>query len=157
MKDALQRRSENAFTEIGRIMENIKSYLITYNHYYTDTIHKKRHEREQKSLVNCIENATQQIRFSECQSDHTSAQVNVTKTAQEYFERINPNMKRHSCEKALDCLYSIYKVSILCAFSIDHLHSIMFNFSKKPLSTTLRRKLWSDTLCVILKRFFLQS
>lgn len=157
MEDALQRRSEDAFTEIGRIMEDIKSYPITYNHYYTDTIHKRRHEREQKSLSSCIENATQQVRLPGCQSDHTSAQVNATKAAQEYFEKIDPDMERHSCEEALDCLYSIYKVSTLCASPIDHLHSTMLSSLKKPLSTTLRHKLWSDTLCAALRRFFLQS
>lgn len=141
MEDALQRRSEDASTEIGRIMKDIKSYQITYNHYYTDTIHKRRHERDQKSLTSCIENATQHVRLPGCQSDLTSAQINATKAAQEYFEKIDPDMEHYSCEEALDCWYSIYKVSTLCASLIDHPHSTMLSSPKKPSSTTLRRKL----------------
>lgn len=57
----------------------------------------------------------QHVRLPGCQSDHTSAQINATKAAQEYFEKIDPDMEHHSYEEALDCLYSIYKVSTLCA------------------------------------------
>ena len=96
-----------------RITEDIKSYSITYNHYYTDTIKKRRREREEKSLISCIDNATQHIILPKYRSNHTSAQIDSEKAAREYSDKIDSNMKNHSCEEALDCLYSIYKISEL--------------------------------------------
>lgn len=48
-------------------------------------------------------------------STHTSAQVDAGKAAREYSAKVDPDMENHSCEEALDCLYSIYKVSEPCA------------------------------------------
>lgn len=111
IEDALKLRLDGSAKELEKIMEDIKSYPITYNHYYTDTIKKRRREREEKSLTNCIENATQHVALPGCHSTHTSAQVDAGKAAQEYSTKIDPDMENHSCEEALDCLYSIYKVS----------------------------------------------
>ena len=84
-----------------------------YNHYYTDTIKKRRREREEKVLANRIDNATQHIALTEYHSYHTSAQVDSNKAAREYSDKVDPNMENHSCQEALDCLHSIYKVSEL--------------------------------------------
>ncbi len=119
IEDALKVRSENSAKEIGRIMEDIRSYPITYNHYYTDTISKRRRERGQRSLSDCIENATRHVRLVGCHSDHTSAEVDARQAMQEYSDKIDPEMENHSCEEALDSLYSIYKVSTPSALPID--------------------------------------
>jgi len=113
IEDALQLRFVGSVKEMERITEDIKSYPITYNHYYTDTIKKRRREREEKSLASCIDNATQHIILPEYRSNHTSAQIDSGKAAREYSGKIDPDMENHSCEEALDCLYSIYKVSEL--------------------------------------------
>ncbi len=101
-------------------MEDIRSYPITYNHYYTDTISKRRREREQKSRSDCIENVTRHMRLPGWRSDPISAKVNARQAMQEYSDKIDPNMENRSCEEALDSLYSIYKVSIPLASLIDH-------------------------------------
>jgi len=111
IEDALKLRLDGSAKEMEKIMEDIKSYPITYNHYYTDTIKKRRHERGEKSLAKCIDNATQHVILPECSSNHTSAQVDAGKAAREYSDEVDPDMENHSCEEALDCLYSIYKVS----------------------------------------------
>ncbi len=113
VEDALQLRFVDSVKEMKRITEDIKSYSITYNHYYTDTIKKRRREREEKSLISCIDNATQHIILPKYRSNHTSAQIDSEKAAREYSDKIDSNMKNHSCEEALDCLYSIYKISEL--------------------------------------------
>ena len=113
LEDALKLRLDNSAKEIEKIMEDIKSYPITYNHYYTDVIKKRRHEREEKSLANCINNATQHFALPGCNSTHTSAQVDARKAARDYSAEVDSDMETYSCEEALDCLYSIYKVSEL--------------------------------------------
>ena len=113
IEDALKLRLDGSLKEKDKIMEDIKSYPITYNHYYTDTIKKRRRERSEKSLVSCIDNATQHVILPRCNSNHTSAQVDAGKAAREYTDEVDPDMENHSCEEALDCLYSIYKVSEL--------------------------------------------
>ena len=111
IEDALTSRFEGSTREIEKIMEDIKSYPITYNHYYTDTIKKRRREREEKYLANCIDNATQHVLLPGYSSKHTSTQVDSGKAAREYSDAVDPDIEDHTCKEALNCLYSIYKVS----------------------------------------------
>ncbi|KAL9627404.1 MAG: hypothetical protein Q9164_007617, partial [Protoblastenia rupestris] len=111
IEDVLKLRLDGSTREMEKIMEDIKSYPITYNHYYTDTIKKRRREREEKVLANCIDNATQHIAPTEYHSYHASAQADSKKAAREYSDKVDPDMENHSCEEALDCLHSIYKLS----------------------------------------------
>jgi hypothetical protein len=109
--DALKLRFDDSIKELEKIMKDIKSYSITYNYYYTNTIKKRRRERKERSLVNCIKNAIQHVILLECNSNHISAQVDARKATREYSIKLDSNMKNHNCEEALDCLFSIYKVS----------------------------------------------
>ena len=111
IEDILKLRFDRSAEEMGRIMEDIKSYPITYNHHYTDTVKKRCREREEKSLASCISNATEHIKLLGCNSNHTSAQVNTEKAAREYSQELSPDIEDHSYKEALDCLYSIYSVS----------------------------------------------
>ena len=52
------------------MIKDIKSYLIIYNYYYINTIKKRRREREEKYLVNYIENITQYILLLEYFSNY---------------------------------------------------------------------------------------
>ena len=113
IEDALKLRLDGAAKEMAKIMEVIKSYPITYNHFYTHTIKKTRRERGEKSLASCIDNATQHFILPGCKSIHTSAQVDAGRAARECSDEVDPDMENHSCEEALNCLYSIYKVSEL--------------------------------------------
>ena len=111
IKDTLTSRFDGSAREIEKIMKDIKSYPITYNHYYIDTIKKRRREREEKCLANYIDNATQHVLLPECTSNHTSAQVDSGRAAREYLDAVDPDIENHTYKEALDCLYSIYKVS----------------------------------------------
>ena len=155
IEDALKLRFDSSAREMERIMEDIKSYPITYNHYYTDKIKKRRREREEKSLANCIDNATDHVKLPDCHSDHTSAQVDSRRAVREYYEELNPDMENHSCEEALDCLHSIYKVSEVVHCS-GHCHLLtLISSPQKPSSTTSPRKSWSDILCAAWRKSFL--
>ena len=109
----LEIMKRDAEAELSELWEDEAQQPVTYNHYYTDTIKKRRRERSEKSLVSCIDNTTQHVILPRCKSNHTSVQVDAEKAAREYTDEVDPDMENHSCEEALDCLYSIYKVSEL--------------------------------------------
>lgn len=108
IEDALKARSDNSTKEIQKIMKDVKSYPITYNHYYTDTIIQRRREREQKSLTSCFQNDSQHIENYKAGS--TSESFDAARAMKEFSDDIDPDMENHSREAALDSLYSIYKV-----------------------------------------------
>ena len=108
VEDALKARYDSALEELGRIMEDNKSYPINYNHYYTETISERRQERQKASLAQCIEDATTREKLDE---PHTAASVDVNRAIEAYSKRIDPNMQNVSCEEALDCVLAIYEVS----------------------------------------------
>ena len=111
VQDALKARYDSALEELGRIMEDFKGYPINYNHYYTETINKRRQERQKASLAKCIEDATTRQKLDGCHSIHTSASVDVSRAIEAYSKSIDPNMENVSCEEALDCALAIYEVS----------------------------------------------
>ena len=112
VQDALKTRYDNAVDELEKIMEEVRSYPINYNHYYTDTIKKRREERQKESLRECIDDATTEEPIPDCSSkSHHSISIDVDQALSRYAEEADPNMENVSCEEALDCLYAIYKVS----------------------------------------------
>ena len=111
IQDALKTRRDASVRELNLIMEDIKSYPINYNHYYTDMIKQRRKARGKESLAECIEEATKRTVLEDCRSNHTSASIDVAQVVERYSQRVDPDMEKHSCEEALDCLFSIYKVS----------------------------------------------
>ena len=110
VQDALKARYDNALLELERIIEDTKDYPINYNHYYTETIYKRRQERNKNALASCIEDATTLEHLEGCLSDHSSARVDVNKAIAAFSQDNDPNMENISCEEALDCLFAIYKV-----------------------------------------------
>ena len=112
--DALKVKRKAAIKELECIMADMSSYPINYNHYYTDTIKKRRRMRGKDELVECIKAATTYSVHDRCKAgDHTSASVDAGKAIEMFSHRIDPDMEKHTCEEVLDCLYSIYKVSKL--------------------------------------------
>ncbi|MCJ1250813.1 hypothetical protein MMC30_008041 [Trapelia coarctata] len=110
--DEFKGRNEAAGNELDLIMEDVKSYPINYNHYYTDVMIKKRQEREQEALRECIKGATTVVPVRGHNDLYTNAEkVDVEAAAQKFFKRIEPDMDKLSCQEALDCLFAIYKVS----------------------------------------------
>ncbi|KAI9659667.1 MAG: hypothetical protein M1829_006575 [Trizodia sp. TS-e1964] len=110
-QDNVKRRLEDALLELKQINDDLKNYPINYNHYYTDTIKKQKAERYEKSLSKSIEASTIHTRLEGCHSNHTSASIDVAAAIDKVYLSTDPDMDKHSCEDALDCLFSIYKVS----------------------------------------------
>ncbi|MCJ1472546.1 hypothetical protein MMC13_001195 [Lambiella insularis] len=112
IQDALAERRKAALLELNLLVKDLKNYPINYNHYYTDTITKQRRERDKKALTKCIEDGTttQLIWNSDAKKQLSSTTVDAKKIATQYSQHIDPNMKKHSCVEALDCMFAIYKV-----------------------------------------------
>ncbi|KAL9621158.1 MAG: hypothetical protein Q9160_004409 [Pyrenula sp. 1 TL-2023] len=109
IEDALKTRHDAALRELNLILEDLKGYPINYNHYYTDTLWKRRRDRERKSLSTSLQNATTHTKLPDCQSKHTSASIDIDRALNGYAP--NPNMETYSCEEALDGVLAIYKVN----------------------------------------------
>ena len=134
IRDALKERREESVQELEKIIVDIKSYPINYNHYYTDTIKKRRQARDKASLAKCIGDATKE-------KLGLGLNVDIDQVLAEHTVRSNPSIKRYSCEEALDCVFSIYKV---CRFFQGYdSHMLIWYIprsSKRHSSQTLRRK-----------------
>ena len=112
VQEMLKDRYNNASQELKRLIEDIQSYPMNYNHYYTDTLYGRRQERDKASLATCIEDATSHNVLVGCNSSqHTTATIDIDKATDAYSQSIDRNMENISCEEALDCLFAIYKVS----------------------------------------------
>jgi GTPase SAR1 family protein len=111
--EQLKSRQASAQAELKLIMNDHKSYPINYNHYYTDTITKRRQERQKAELAKQIEAATTQT-YNKTLGEYVCS-VDVEKVATGINQRVDPNMDNFSCEEALDCLFSIYKVCFLAS------------------------------------------
>lgn len=109
IEDALKKRHDAALHELHLILEDLRGYPINYNHYYTDTVWKRRRDREKKSLSASIQNATTHNLHPDCFLNHTSTSIDVDRALNSYDP--NPNMETYSCEEALDGVLAIYKVN----------------------------------------------
>ncbi|RWA06466.1 hypothetical protein EKO27_g8647 [Xylaria grammica] len=109
ISDALKGRRQAAHRELDLIWKDSRSFPINYNHYYTDTMTKRRQERQKASLAQALESSTEHHRLPGCHLDHTSAKINIERVITNFTERIDPDMENFSCEDVLDCLFSIYK------------------------------------------------
>jgi GTPase SAR1 family protein len=109
--DALKDRRAAALKELDLNIEDFKHFPVNYNHYYTDTIHKRRQERHKKFLEESLESATEHTLLPGCRSDHTSASIDVREVVESFSTHVDHDMENFSCEEALDCLFAIYKVS----------------------------------------------
>jgi GTPase SAR1 family protein len=128
IEEALQERTEEAIKELAKMIEDTKSHPITYNHYYTDTLSKRRRARDAKSLKESFD-AASSAHETLYNGTSLAAVVDTKKAAQNYAEKIERNMIKFSSQEALDCLFSIYKVIKLRPL----IHS---SFSSTQLSST---------------------
>jgi GTPase SAR1 family protein len=113
MEEKLKTRKDEADRELQSIMEDLQSYPINYNHYYTDTIHKRRQERQKAILAACIERASSSTPVPGCQHNAQRMDIDLDKVVAAYSTRSEADMEKFSCEEALDCLFAIYKVGDL--------------------------------------------
>ena len=112
IQDSLKERSEAAARELGMLVEDIQNYPINYNHYYTDTIQKQRLDRQKQALIKAVSNTTSRPEYYDAQRrTHLSVtDVDTEQVIKLYTQHIDPDMEKHSCKEALDCMMAIYKV-----------------------------------------------
>jgi GTP-binding protein EngB required for normal cell division len=104
IEEQLRARKTAALDELLKLAEDLQMHPINYNHYYTDTVQKRRRERQAKSSLSLAHNA---IRRSQMGYSDTEALKLTLDTDLKDIER---DMERHSCEEILDCVSAIYKV-----------------------------------------------
>lgn len=168
IRDELKKRKAAADEELKKIMTDLASYPINYNHYYTDTINKRRQERQKEVLTKCIEAAS--TRNAVESFDGTVANTTNIDTEQviaSFHRDNNADMEKFACEEALDCLFAIYKVSVHIPTSLTLPHNplvppsfhltdlIILRFRKRPSSRTSRLRSSNATSCEISTAFSL--
>lgn len=109
IEDALRTRTKDAFRELDLLMQDLAGYPINYNHYYTDTINKRRQDRQKAALTRSIKDATTETFNGRNQG--LANIVDIEQAVASYSHRSDPDMENFSCGEALDCLFAIYKVS----------------------------------------------
>jgi hypothetical protein len=115
--DTLKTRRQAAFHELDLIMQDLESFPINYNHYYTDTVQQLRMRRQKHELENAIRCGieTKMTTATGMNANHPgipSERVNITRVLESFYQSSNSNMESFSCEEALDCLFAIYKVCL---------------------------------------------
>ena len=109
IQDVLKEREAFAIRELEKLTEDLKSYPIDYNHYYTDTIKKRRRDRDKAALSKYLQQSAIDTPGYGSHSTHSSPRIDVDQVMKLYCSQADPEMEKHSCEEALDCLFSIYK------------------------------------------------
>lgn len=113
LHDFLKDRREAAFTELDKLFQDRRDFPINYNHYYTDTVHKKRQERIKAQMKRHIPKDFHQSTQKCSVGPHYSwidVHQELDKIVRCWAGNATPDMERFSCEEALDCLMAIYKV-----------------------------------------------
>jgi GTPase SAR1 family protein len=104
IEEQLRDRKKAAFKVLGDISKDLEYHPINYNHYYTDTVQKRRNQRQMKSAEAMMQNMA---KLSECGYQTPDA---IDYTLEANANTITQDMERHSCEEVLDCVQAIYKV-----------------------------------------------
>lgn len=104
---ALKQRRQAALEELDRLLEDRKDFPINYNHYFTDTVHKKRQERIQSQLGH---HASTEMYASAGMISRADIPSIIEETVSSWGKSVTADMEQFSCEEALDSLLAIYKV-----------------------------------------------
>ncbi|KAL3424262.1 dynamin family protein [Phlyctema vagabunda] len=108
--EPLKARSHAASRELNLIMDDFSNYPINYNHYYTETIHKRRRVRLETALSQAVDGAKTPLAVQFGAPSHMAAGIDVAKVISSFSKANDPDMENFSCEEALDRLFAIYKV-----------------------------------------------
>lgn len=104
----LKIRLQAAWKELENLLEDRRGFPLNYNHYYTDTVHRKRQERIQRQIETHV-NRTNNDEIGFGKRPHDLLKEFISSWSQS----ATPDMEEFSCEEALDCLLAIYKVGRL--------------------------------------------
>ncbi|KAK0109260.1 hypothetical protein ONS96_003082 [Cadophora gregata f. sp. sojae] len=107
IEEELKVRNRRANEELQKLVDDLRNYPINYNHYYTDSIAKRRQQRETALFEQSVNAATS---AGTDRHHNNVTNIDVSQAIRNYTKKIDPNMNRFSCEEALDSLFAIYKV-----------------------------------------------
>jgi GTPase SAR1 family protein len=148
--EALNERSRLASEELKKIMEDVEAYPINYNHYYTDTIKRRRQNRQLAVIKEVAEKVNGATILPEQEDDEdqeydeepdATRSFDVEQFVKTLAERNDNDMETFTCEEALDCLFAIYKVRSQFSPPIStsplpscsmHFLTIISRFPKRP-------------------------
>ncbi|PQE07233.1 interferon-induced GTP-binding Mx protein [Rutstroemia sp. NJR-2017a BVV2] len=107
IEDALNDRSKAGRQELSRLIEDLQNHPINYNHYYTDNVNRRRKEKEEKLIEQCLQESQDYL-----YDEHGEAQtiVDPSKLQDKIAKSFTKDPERFGCEDALDRLLAIYKV-----------------------------------------------
>lgn len=103
-RESLKRANES----LDRLLMDKGRQPITYNHYYTDTLHDLRWNREYERLVERLEAARNHSGYWH---------HNLTDLAKSLMPAKESNMDNYACLELLDSMQAYYKVSLMIRFS----------------------------------------
>ncbi|PQE04988.1 interferon-induced GTP-binding Mx protein [Rutstroemia sp. NJR-2017a BBW] len=107
IEDTLNDRSKAARQELSRLIEDLQNHPINYNHYYTDNINRRRKEKEEKLIEQCLQESQDQF----CDEyGNTKTGIDQSKLRDKIAKSFTKDPERFGCEDALDRLLAIYKV-----------------------------------------------
>lgn len=115
MEESLKLKESQAYDSLQKIMRSYRDHPINHNHYYTTTVRKIRHQREKARFTKAIDDATALKCVAESSSPTESNfewihELDKAKTLSALSVGTEVSQLLFSCEEALDCMYSIYKV-----------------------------------------------
>ena len=111
MSGVLEERRSNAFRELDELIKDVQEFPINYNHYYTDTIQKRRQARFKSRIDEAIESGLKKIHVHCEVGDHYDTQIDNSKIAASMAGPVTVEMDNFGCEDILDSVEAIYKVS----------------------------------------------
>ncbi|KAF1810946.1 hypothetical protein P152DRAFT_489969 [Eremomyces bilateralis CBS 781.70] len=109
---ALVNSRDAALSELKKVVDDKNRHPITYNHYFTDTLQKRRQERLTKRLTENIENATVSVTektFMAGPGYEERSYINPAVLKSALQETTKPDMDEVSAEEALDAMKAYYK------------------------------------------------
>ncbi|PQE32794.1 hypothetical protein CJF32_00001289 [Rutstroemia sp. NJR-2017a WRK4] len=107
IEDTLNDRSRAARQELSRLIADLQDHPINYNHYYTDNINRRRQEREQRALDQCLQDSQAE---SPDRDGDNKGEIDLSKLRENFTTSFTKDPERFGCEDALDRLLAIYKV-----------------------------------------------
>lgn len=113
IEDDLKLRKNRADHELGKLISDLTNYPINYNHYYTDTINKRRQARQISSLEQSLDKSTTSRSILDKQTNQwvDTTSTDFKKMLKSFSGSSEADMEKVSCQEALDALFAIYKVS----------------------------------------------
>lgn len=112
VSDTMDSRRKAALEELAKLIKDKNNVPINYNHYYTDTIHKKRVERIEAQKKNSKADFNLEM-GDMCRNLNDSSELDEEELGSMVSgssDEATRDMEAFSCEESLDCLKAIYKV-----------------------------------------------